>query len=80
MDLSVRATPRGCEALGFALMMSMRNFGIGMSDVLATKLIDRFHMPFNGLVLLNAGTTAVILLFAPLLPRVIMRWREGDKR
>jgi MFS family permease len=78
MDLAVRSTPRGCEALGFALMMSMRNFGIGMSDVLATKLIDQFHFPFNSLVLVNAGTTAVILLFIPLLPALIVGGRDGD--
>ena len=78
MDLAVRSTPRGCEALGFALMMSMRNFGLGMSDVLATKLIDQFHFQFNWLVLINAGTTLVILLFIPLLPRLIVGRREGE--
>lgn len=78
MDLAVRSTPRGCEALGFALMMSMRNFGIGLSDVLATKLIDDFHVHFSSLVLINAGTTAAVLLLVPLLPRFIMSRREGE--
>jgi predicted MFS family arabinose efflux permease len=79
MDLAVRSTPKGCEALGFALMMSMRNFGLGLSDVLATKLVDQFHFHFNWLVLINSGTTAVILLFIPLLPVLIVSRRDGDK-
>jgi predicted MFS family arabinose efflux permease len=79
MDLAVRSTPRGCEALGFALMMSMRNFGIGLSDVLATTLVDRAHVQFNSLVLMNTGTTLVILLLLPLLPHALIGWREGHK-
>lgn len=79
MDLAVRSTPRGCEALGFALMMSMRNFGLSLSDVLATKLVDQFKVPFNSLVLMNVGTTLLILLFLPLLPKLITSTRDGDK-
>jgi predicted MFS family arabinose efflux permease len=78
MDLAVRSTPVGCEALGFSLMMSVRNFGIALSDVLGTKLMDEYHMAFNTLVWVNAGTTFVILLFVPLLPRLIMLRREGE--
>jgi MFS family permease len=78
MDLAVRSTPRGCEALGFSLMMSVRNFGIAASDIIGTKMIQQYHVPFNNLVLINAGTTFVILLFIPLLPRAVMRRREGE--
>jgi predicted MFS family arabinose efflux permease len=79
MDLSVRATPRGCEALGFSLMMSVRNFGIALSDVLGSKMMDQYHFSFNSLVLINAGTTFAILLFVPLLPRLIVSWRDGER-
>ncbi len=78
MDLAVRSTPVGCEALGFSLMMSVRNFGLALSDVLGSKMLDDLHMSFNTLVLINAGTTAVILLFVPLLPRAIMSRRDAD--
>jgi predicted MFS family arabinose efflux permease len=78
MDLAVRSTPRGCEALGFALMMSVRNFGIALSDVVGSKLMDRYHLTFATLVLVNAGTTAVILLFVPLLPSALVRRKEGQ--
>jgi predicted MFS family arabinose efflux permease len=78
MDLSVRATPRGCEALGFALMMSMRNFGLSLSDVLSGTLVDRAHLPFQALVLMNSATTAAVLLMLPVLPAAIVAWREGE--
>ena len=78
MDLAVRSTPKGCEALGFALMMSVRNFGIALSDVVGSKLMDRYHLTFATLVLVNAGTTAVILVFVPLLPRDLMSRKEGE--
>jgi predicted MFS family arabinose efflux permease len=78
MDLAVRSTPRGCEALGFALMMSVRNFGIALSDVVGSKLMDQYHLSFRTLVLVNAGTTAVILLFVPLLPKAMVLRKEGQ--
>jgi predicted MFS family arabinose efflux permease len=79
LDLAVRSTPRGCEALGFALMISVRNFGIAMSDVVGSKLMDQAHFSFNTLVLLNAATTAAVLLFVPALPRALVLRKEGEK-
>jgi hypothetical protein len=78
MDLAVRATPVGCEALGFSMMLSVRNFGIGLSDVVGSKLMDQAHLGFNTLVLINALTTAAVLAFVPLLPRAIVLRREGE--
>ncbi len=78
MDLAVRSTPVGCEALGFALMMSVRNFGIAMSDIIGSKLMDDAHMTFGNLVWLNASTTMLVLLFVPFLPRAIMNRRDGE--
>ena len=78
MDLAVRSTPPGCESLGFALMMSARNFALGGSDVIGSWLIDSRHWVFHELVWLNAGTTALILVFIPLLPRAVMSRKDGD--
>ncbi|PYM12069.1 MAG: hypothetical protein DMD81_25050 [Candidatus Rokuibacteriota bacterium] len=78
MDMAVRATPRGCESLGFALMMSARNFALGGSDVIGSWLIDSQHWTFPGLVWLNAGTTALVLIFIPFMPRVLMSRRDGE--
>ena len=79
MDLAVRSTPRGCEGLGFALMMSVRNFGIAMSDVVGSKLMDQAHFGFRTLVLINAGTTAAVLLFVPALPKALVLRKEGQQ-
>lgn len=80
MDLAVRATPKGCEALGFALMMSVRNFALTVNDILGSWLIDHHGWEFKKLVVVNAGTTAIVLLLIPLLPRVLMSRREGQAR
>jgi predicted MFS family arabinose efflux permease len=78
MDLAVRCTPQGCEALGLALMMSVRNLAISANDILGSWLIDAHHWQFNKLVLVNAGTTALVLILIPFLPSVLMSRREGD--
>jgi len=79
MDLAVRSTPRGCEALGFALMMSVRNFAIALNDVLGSQLMDRYHVSFTSLILTNALTTMAVLVCAPLLPGAIVDRREGER-
>jgi len=78
MDLAVRSTPPGCESLGFALMMSARNFALGGSDVIGSWLIDSRGWVFHELVWLNAGTTALILVFIPFLPRAVMTRKDGE--
>jgi hypothetical protein len=78
MDLAVRATPRGCESLGFSLMMSARNLALGGSDVIGSKLVDSYGWAFHQLVWLNAGTTALVLVFIPFLPRLIMSRKDGE--
>jgi predicted MFS family arabinose efflux permease len=78
MDLAVRSTPPGCESLGFSLMMSARNFALGGSDVIGSWLIDSHGWVFHELVWLNAGTTALVLVFIPFLPRAVMSRKDGD--
>lgn len=78
MDLAVRSTPPGCESLGFSLMMSARNFALGGSDVIGSWLIDSHGWVFHELVWLNAGTTALVLVFVPFLPRAVMSRRDGQ--
>jgi predicted MFS family arabinose efflux permease len=78
MDLAIRATPPGCEGLGFALMLSVRNFGIAMSDVGGSMLMDQAHFSFAALVLINACTTAAVLLFVPALPKALILRKEGE--
>lgn len=78
MDLAVRATPKGCEALGFSLMMATRNFGIAMSDVIGTEIMETFSVSFTKMVIVNASTTLLVLAFVVFLPRALMAQKEGQ--
>ncbi len=77
-DLATRATPRGGEGMGYALMMSARNVALFGADVAGSKMLDDYHVSWNGLVWMNAGTTLVCLLAIPFLPRVLTRLRDGE--
>lgn len=76
-DLATRATPRGGEGMGYALMMSARNIALFGADWVGSKLLEK-HLAWDALVWLNAGTTLVCLLLVPFLPSVLMRKREGE--
>jgi len=75
MDLAARATPKGCEALGYSLILSMRNVALFSADIIGSRLSDN-KWPFAWLVFLNAGTTALVLIFLPFLPRAIMQGKD----
>ncbi|HEY3780795.1 MAG TPA: MFS transporter [Fimbriimonadaceae bacterium] len=77
MDLAARATPKGCEGLGYSLILSMRNVALFGADILGSHLSDS-KWPFAWLVFLNAGTTLFVLVFLPFLPRKIMQSRDQD--
>jgi len=51
---------------------------LGGSDVFGAWLLDSRGWSFPELVWLNAGTTALVLLFVPLLPRAIVDHRDRD--
>ncbi len=78
LDLAARATPRGSESVGYALMLSIRNLSLNLSDVVGSRLFEHFHLTFKNLIWLNAGSTALLLLIIPFLPRVMMRSRDGE--
>jgi predicted MFS family arabinose efflux permease len=77
-DLAMRATPRGSEAVGYSVMMSVWNFTGAFSDWLGSALNTYLHVDFHRLVWLNAGTTALILFAVPLTPRLLLASRDGD--
>ena len=75
LDLAARATPKGCEGLGYSLMLSIRNIALFGADVVGSYLADH-NWPFANLVYLNAGTTAIVLILLPLLPAALMRSKD----
>ena len=77
-DLAARATPKGSESFGFALMMSVRNISLfAISDPLGSMLYDRYHLGLGKLAVVNAGATLAVLLLIPLLPGALLDSREG---
>ena len=59
-------------------MMSARNLALGGSDVIGSRLIDSYGWAFHQLVWLNSGSTALVLVFIPFLPRLIMNRKDGE--
>jgi predicted MFS family arabinose efflux permease len=76
IDLAARATPKGCEGLGYALILSFRNAALFGADIVGSYLADH-KWAFSQLVLLNAGTTAMVLVLVPLLPAALMQSRDA---
>jgi MFS family permease len=70
VDLAARATPKGCEGLGYSLILAFRNVALFGADVVGSYLVDH-KWTFSNLVLLNAGTTAIVLLLVPFLPAAL---------
>jgi predicted MFS family arabinose efflux permease len=75
LDLAARATPPGCEGLGYSLMLSIRNVAVFGADIVGSHLADH-QWSFASLVFLNAGTTALVLLLLPFLPAALMRSKD----
>lgn len=75
IDLAARSTPKGCEGLGYSLILSIRNVALFGADVVGSYLADH-HWPFAHLVYLNAGTTAIVLILLPFLPAALMRSKD----
>lgn len=78
-DLAARATPKGCEALGYSLLMSVANIAMSLSDYSGSWLYDHWHMTFRNLIWLNAGTTLIVLLAIPILPAALMSRHDGEE-
>jgi BT1 family len=79
MHLAVRATPAGCEAMGFALMMAVRNFGLFGGDWLGAALQDHFHLTFHTLALINGAGSLLALPIVLLLPARIVMGRDAQQ-
>ena len=77
-DLAARATPKGSEAVGYSIIMSVWNWGLFFSDLLGSALYEKYHMTFKNLVWVNAGTTALVLFAIPLLPRLLLDQKETE--
>jgi len=76
-DLAFRATPKGSEAIGYAVMMSVWNLTNKFSDFTGSSLFTRYHLTFMKLVWLDAGTTLLVLFMVPFLPAALAARRDA---
>ncbi len=77
LDLLARSTPKGCEALGYALIFSFGNISLQMSDIWGASWFEKFGNSFTPMVWINSGTTALVLLAIPFLPKSLVAHTDG---
>ena len=78
LDLLARSAPKGCEALGYALIFALGNLSISISDITGSWLFAHMNQNFMNLVWVNVGTTALILVVVPFLPKMLVEHRDGE--
>jgi predicted MFS family arabinose efflux permease len=71
-DLYMRATPEGSEALGFALMVSVRNLSLFGADWLGAKAMEAYHLQFSSMAIANGAVSLIALPLVFLLPGFIV--------
>jgi predicted MFS family arabinose efflux permease len=79
MDLAVRATPRGSESLGYSLLVSVYNLVRFGADWVGSLLLDKYHFQFSWLVWANVATAVLAIPLVLLMPRVLVRSRDGER-
>jgi len=82
-DLAARATPKGSESFGYALLLSVYNIAVfAISYPLGSWLYELpgvgWHHNLGRLIDLNAGTSLLALVLVPLLPRILLTQRDGE--
>ncbi len=77
-DMTVRATPKGSEALGYSLLISVWNIGLMIGIKTGPMLYERvLHKNMSSLIWLNAGVTLAGVFLVFLLPKGLVEKREG---
>jgi MFS family permease len=76
-DLYMRATPAGSEALGFSLMVSVRNLSLFGADALGSKVMDAYNLHFSTMAIANGLVSMIALPLVFLLPAVIVDRKDS---
>jgi len=77
-DLIVRSTPKGSEALGYSVLISVWNIGLMIGGKIGPTLYEHvLNKNMNQLIWLNAGITLAGVGLVFLLPRALVAQREG---
>lgn len=77
-DLVVRCTPKGSEALGYSVLISVWNIGLMIGSKYGPALYEHaLNKNMNSLIWLNAGVTLAGVVLVFLLPKALVEKREG---
>jgi MFS family permease len=79
MDLAMRATPTGSEALGFSLMMSVRNLSLFGADWIGSKSMETYHLHFSTMAIANGLISLIAVPFVFLLPGLIVDRKDSPE-
>lgn len=71
-DLYMRSAPKGSEALGFALMVSVRNLSLFGADWLGSAAMETYHLQFSTMAIANGLISMIALPFVFLLSGAIV--------
>jgi predicted MFS family arabinose efflux permease len=83
-DLAARATPKGSESFGYALLMGVYNVAVfAISYPIGSWLYElpgsAWHHSLTRLIWLNSGTSLIALVLVPFLPRILLAHHDGEK-
>ncbi|WP_437650581.1 MFS transporter [Sorangium sp. So ce362] len=70
-ELTIRAAPRGFEAVGYSLLLGASLLSGALSEVIGTRIESWFQLSIFELIVVSAAASAVALLLVPLLPRAL---------
>lgn len=77
-DLIVRSTPKGSEALGYSVLISVWNIGLMIGTKTGPMLYETsLHKNMNSLIWLNAVVTLAGVVLVFFIPRSLIAQREG---
>lgn len=79
-DLLARATPKDFAAFGYALIFSLGSLSVSGSDVVGSWIYEQLGRNFEAMILIDSGSSALVLLAIPLLPRALVNGRDGEDR
>ena len=76
---SVRSTPKGSEALGYSVLISVWNIGLMLGTKTGPMLYEHaLHKNMHSLIWLNAAVTLAGVGLVFLLPKALVAQREGN--
>ncbi len=79
-DMAVRSTPKGSEALGYSLLISVWNIGLMIGTKTGPMLYQRvLNKDMNTLIWINAVVTLAGVVLVFLLPKALVDQREKVK-